>query len=448
MKKGFTLIELLAVILILGIIALIAIPTVNHILKEARMGAFKSGCDNIMKTMEEACQTSLIKNQNPALSYIFTDGKSSNSIEVKGTLPDDGYVFLDNNCAVTDFYLSDKNNTYSNAEDARKDYMLKAPISSATSIFKSLYPTYYDNIKTVNFLNHLNISNNAIEIKDVSVSENGKVKAWLIQDGELYDLYVGSEGKIYANYDSGYLFSSLEKVTSYDFSNFYTSFANTFVDMFNNNTIVTSLNLSNFDTNNVTSMERLFYKCLSVTSIEVSNWNTSKVTNMRDLFDNCISLKNLNVSNWNTSNVINMQGMFSDLSSLTSLDISKWDTSKVNNMSYMFDGYEYSSGLKTLNLGNFNTSKVNNISFIFSGNSSLTTLDISNWDLSNVTSYNQAFTNTTGLTNVKMNHNDTYNLITSLLLNRTGNTPGTITTTIDKSTLDLISLGNKNWNVI
>jgi prepilin-type N-terminal cleavage/methylation domain-containing protein len=34
MKKGFTLIELLAVILIFEIIALIAIPTVNNILKE------------------------------------------------------------------------------------------------------------------------------------------------------------------------------------------------------------------------------------------------------------------------------------------------------------------------------------------------------------------------------------------------------------------------------
>ena len=35
-KQGFTLIELLAVIFIIGIISVIAIPTINSLLKQAR----------------------------------------------------------------------------------------------------------------------------------------------------------------------------------------------------------------------------------------------------------------------------------------------------------------------------------------------------------------------------------------------------------------------------
>ena len=96
-KKGFTLIELLAVILILGIIALIAIPTVNNILKESRKGAFDASARNIVKAAEEKCLTEHMKG-NTVREFVFTNGKVSPSLDVKGDLPKSGIITLNENC--------------------------------------------------------------------------------------------------------------------------------------------------------------------------------------------------------------------------------------------------------------------------------------------------------------------------------------------------------------
>ena len=96
-NKGFTLIELLAVILILGIIALIAIPTVNNILKESRKGAFEASARNIIKAAEEKCLTEHMKG-NTVRQFIFTNGKVSPALDVKGELPKDGVITLNENC--------------------------------------------------------------------------------------------------------------------------------------------------------------------------------------------------------------------------------------------------------------------------------------------------------------------------------------------------------------
>ena len=78
-NKGFTLIELLAVILILGIIALIAIPTVNNILKESRTGAWKSTASQMTKAAENYYQLQVIKNAPYIID--FRTAESSESTE-------------------------------------------------------------------------------------------------------------------------------------------------------------------------------------------------------------------------------------------------------------------------------------------------------------------------------------------------------------------------------
>ena len=98
-NKGFTLIELLAVILILGIIALIAIPTVNSILKESRTGAWKSTASQMTKAAENYFQLKQIKNQDYVVD--FKTGKASNNkfFTDKGQTSATGATALDLNAA-------------------------------------------------------------------------------------------------------------------------------------------------------------------------------------------------------------------------------------------------------------------------------------------------------------------------------------------------------------
>ncbi len=47
MKRGFTLIEMLATIVIIGIIALVAIPVVTNAVEDAKIGVAKRNIENL-----------------------------------------------------------------------------------------------------------------------------------------------------------------------------------------------------------------------------------------------------------------------------------------------------------------------------------------------------------------------------------------------------------------
>ena len=256
-------------------------------------------------------------------------------------------------------------------------------------------------INNVTFMSSISKANDTAW--DVSAEQNGSIMAWYetkeTGEGKLYKVYIGSNGYIYANPNSSYLFSyigygsnctSTETITNIELLNTSTATDMNSMFTYTGHHSMTSLDLGdNFDTSNVTNMANMFSLCgfNKMRRLDLgSKFNTSKVRDMSYMFGNTGQQELSNFSlgnNFDTSNVTNMQGMFQYFGSkISSLDLgSKFDTSNVTNMYRMFKycGYD---GLTTFDIGdNFNTSKVTNMSemFAYFGREKLTNLNLGDY---------------------------------------------------------------------
>ena len=208
-------------------------------------------------------------------------------------------------------------------------------------------------------------------------------------------------GKIQANADSSYMFSS---TGSYSFSKLISIENLSLLDtsnvtdmswMFTYCSSLTSIDLSGFDTSSVTDMGVMFHQCTGLTSLDLSKFSTSNVTNMYHMFDYCIGLTSINLSGLDTSNVTDMSSMFTRCEGLSSLDLSGFNTANVTNMSFMF---YYCTGLTSLDLSSFDTSNVTNMYEMFYKCNNLVTIYASDkWNTNKVTDSTEMFNNCTRL---------------------------------------------------
>lgn len=271
--------------------------------------------------------------------------------------------------------------------DSAFDVLISQSSSNAATSPTFNGPLNRADVEKIIFKNNVEIDNNAIDFWDVSVSGNGNIMAYTMDEDSngLYELYIGQDGGVIANSDGAYLFANYTNLKEMDLTYLNTSKITNMTWMFSSNAATSIIGLNNFDTSNVTDMFAMFASD-KATSLDLSSFNTYKVTNMAYMFTGSAAT-DVNLSNFNTSRVTTMASMFYQSKAIT-LELDNFDTSNVTDMSYMFSS---SLVTKITGLNKFNTSKVTNMYLMF-GLVKATSLDLSSFDTSNVTNMGYMFT--------------------------------------------------------
>ena len=241
-------------------------------------------------------------------------------------------------------------------------------------------PYMRSQIKSITIVDTL--ANAPEEVWDASEARNGAVLCWVEPNGELYDLYIGAEGGVWAGESARNMFRGYTNAERIDFGDaFHTEDVRDMYGMFLHCQSVRELDLRSFDTSRVKDMTNMFTGCHALEEVDLSSFDTARVELMAGMFDWCTSLMELDLSNFNTSNVNNMASMFAQCENLIRLDLSGFRTPKLTQMVYMFDGC---SRLTELDVSNFDTSKVMDMGYLFRNCYSLAELDLSHFDTGSI----------------------------------------------------------------
>ncbi len=295
---------------------------------------------------------------------------------------------------------------------------------------------------------------------DVSEEADGRVLAWAVPNGELYDLTIAGDGGVSFNEPSSFsskLFEDYVNVTSINFNGCVDfSGRSTMREMFCGCEALRDIDFTGVCFDHILDMSYMFADCVSMETLDTSPWQasrvndmegmfmdsgfteldlsglyTSSVTTMANTFSNCRYLTELDLSGLDTHSVITMESMFEECSNLDTLDLSGFDTSRVIDMTYMFDDcwslvsldtgsfdtsrvtdmhgmFQNCSMLETLDLYHFNTARVKDMSEMFRGCLALANLDIQGWDTGHVQDMSGMFEGCGAIYSLDLTHFDTH----------------------------------------
>lgn len=251
----------------------------------------------------------------------------------------------------------------------------------------------------------------------VSAEPGVEAYAYYVQDDqEQYQVYILSDGPIYAPADCTGLFQSMTALTTVVTKNLDVSRVENMKNMFRGCTTLTALDTTGWDTSAVTNLYCAFYQCGALTEIKgIENWDTGSVTNTKAMLRECGITGDLDLRNWDVSNVTDMAQMFHRCYHITGINAAGWDTSSVTTMANMFyecfimetldvTGWDTSNVTTTAGMflrcrgltamigsGDLNFSKVEQMASMCEGWDSMIYLDVTNWNCGSVTNMSQMF---------------------------------------------------------
>ena len=408
-KKGFTLVELLAVIVILAIILIIAMPKISEVIKKTRLSTLEATAKMIINSAEKKyTENQVLDNSSSAIKCsdvaklndtdygicnITFDDKGNASVILNGKK--DG-KFDNLTCSGTKGNLT--------CGEGQTDIVLECKTGKETL---KVGDVYVNGQYTYKYMQEIRYDDTWDDIYlgdgwGVALTDkNSTAPVTTILCSSIDDKPIVSMSNMFAN----------SQAASIDLLGFDTTKVENMQEMFLNVNVPT-LDLSSFETpmlsnmsdmfaaSNVTDMSEMFYLS-QIDNLDLTNIKTNNVTNMYRMFSSSHISNIIGLTSLDTSNVTNMSCMFGDnmysTSSFSSIDVSNFDTSNVTDMSYMFAGFGGAiDGI--IGVEKFNTSNVENMegmfSYTYNANKEDFVLDLSNYNTSKVTNMSKMFRNT------------------------------------------------------